>query len=55
MDRVGILHVDRDYISGTDRGRTYYDEERIKAETRELLADPTAYESDGLVLESTCS
>lgn len=54
LDRVGILHVDRDYVSGTDPGRTYYDEERIRAETQTLLADPTAYASEGLVLESTC-
>ena len=54
LDRVGVLHVDRDYISGTDPGRTYYDEDRIKAETQRLLADPTAFASDGLVLESTC-
>lgn len=54
LDRVGILHVDRDYISGTDPGRTYYDEERIRAETQTLLADPTAYASEGLILESTC-
>lgn len=54
LDRVGILHVDRDYISGTDPGRTYYDEERIRTETEALLADPTAYASEGLVLESTC-
>lgn len=54
LDRVGILHVDRDYISGTDPGRTYYDQERIREEAQILLADPTAYASDGLVLESTC-
>lgn len=54
LDRVGILHVDRDYISGTDPGRTYYDEDRIRAEAQTLLADPTAYASEGLVLESSC-
>ena len=54
LDRVGILHVDRDYIRGTDPGRTYYDEERIRAEAKMLLADPTAYASEGLILESTC-
>jgi LCP family protein required for cell wall assembly len=54
LERVGILHVDRDYISGTDPGRTYYDQERIRAETQTLLADPTAYASEGLILESTC-
>ena len=54
LARVGILHVDRDYISGTDPGHTYYDEERIRAETQTLLADPTAYASEGLILDSTC-
>lgn len=54
LDRVGVLLVDRDYVSGTDPGRTYYDEERIRAETRALLADPTAFAGDGLVLEATC-
>ena len=54
LDRVGVLHVDREYVSGTDPGRTYYDEERIKAETQTLLADPTAFAGEGLVLESTC-
>ncbi len=54
LDRVGVLHVNRDYVSGTDPGRTYYDEERIRAETEALLADPTAFAGEGLVLESTC-
>ncbi len=54
LDRVGVLHVNRDYISGTDPGRTYYDEQRIKAEAQRLLDDPTAFAGDGLVLESTC-
>lgn len=54
LDRVGVLHVDREYISGTDPGRTYYDEERIRAETQTLLADPTAFAGEGLVLGSTC-
>lgn len=54
LDRVGVLHVDRDYISGTDPGHTYYDEKRIRAETQTLLADPTAFAGEGLVLESTC-
>ncbi|MGB7860117.1 MAG: LCP family protein [Acidimicrobiia bacterium] len=53
FDRVGVLHVDREYISGTDTGRTFYDEDRIKAETALIIADPTsAY--DGLSLENTC-
>lgn len=54
LDRVGVLHVDREYVSGTDPGRTYYDEERIRAETQALLAEPTAFAGEGLVLESTC-
>lgn len=52
--RVGILHIDREYISGTDDGRTYYDEARIKAETRNILADPTTAH-DGLNLSNTCA
>lgn len=54
LDRVGVLHVDRDYISGTDPGRTYYDEARIREEAQALLADPMAFAGEGLVLESTC-
>lgn len=53
FDRVGVLHVDRDYISETTEGRTYYDQDRIRAETKVLLADPTAA-FDGLSLENTC-
>lgn len=53
FDRVGVLHVDREYISGTDDGRTYYDEARIKAETASILADPTSAH-DGLNLSNTC-
>lgn len=54
LDRVGVLHVDRDYVSGTDPGRTYYDEARIRQEAQALLADPTAQAAGGLSLESTC-
>lgn len=54
FDRVGVLHVDREYISGTEPGRTYYDQERIRLETAAILADPTAAH-DGLSLESTCT
>lgn len=54
LDRVGVLHVDRDYISGTDPGRTYYDEERIRDEAQALIADPTVDAAGGLSLESTC-
>ena len=53
FDRVGILHIDREYISGTDTGRTYYDQDRIRSETQIILADPTAAH-DGLSLENTC-
>jgi LCP family protein required for cell wall assembly len=53
FDRVGVLHVDREYISGTDTGRTFYDEDRIYQETQTLLEDPTAAH-DGLSLENTC-
>lgn len=53
FDRVGILHIDREYISGTDTGRTYYDQDRIRVETQAILADPTAA-YDGLSLENTC-
>jgi len=53
FDRVGILHIDREYISGTDTGRTYYDQGRIRSETQTILADPTAAQ-DGLSLENTC-
>jgi LCP family protein required for cell wall assembly len=53
FDRVGILHIDREYISGTDTGRTYYDQERIRSESQIILADPTAAH-DGLSLENTC-
>jgi len=53
LDRVGVLHVDREYISGTDTGRTFYDEDRIYKETQTLLEDPTAAH-DGLSLENTC-
>ena len=53
MDRVGVLAVDRDYISGTDTGRTYYDQERIRSETQALVADPTSGAGQ-LSLESTC-
>lgn len=53
FDRVGVLHVDREYISGTDTGRTYYDEDRIRQETQALLVDP-GNAHDGLSLENTC-
>jgi hypothetical protein len=54
MERVGVLAVDRGYISGTDTGRTYYDQERIRAETQALISDPTSGGGDGLSLETTC-
>lgn len=54
LERVGVLHVDRDYISGTDPGRTYYDEGRIRQEAQALIADPTADAAGGLSLDSTC-
>jgi LCP family protein required for cell wall assembly len=54
MDRVGVLAVNRDYISGTDTGRTYYDEERIRAEAQALFADPTSGSGEELSLETTC-
>lgn len=54
LQRIGVLLVNRDYVSGTDPGRTYYDEARIKSEAQALLADPTAFAGEGLVLESTC-
>jgi LCP family protein required for cell wall assembly len=53
-ERVGVLAVNRDYISGTDTGRTYYDQERIRAETQALIADPTSGNGGGLSLETTC-
>ena len=53
FDRVGVLHIDREYISGIDTGRTYYDQDRIHSETQTILADPTAAH-DGLSLENTC-
>ena len=53
FDRVGVLHVDREYISGTDTGRTFYDEDRIRQETQALLEDPSNAH-DGLSLENTC-
>lgn len=54
MERVGILHVDRDYISGTDANHTYYDQARIGQEAQALIADPTSGAAGGLSLESTC-
>lgn len=54
LDRVGILHVNRDYISGTEPGRTYYDQARIRQEAQALILDPTATAAGGLSLESTC-
>lgn len=53
FDRVGVLHIDREYISDTDTGRNYYDQDRIRAETKAILADPTSAH-DGLSLENTC-
>ena len=53
FDRVGVLHVDRDYITGADAGRAYYDEERIYREAQAVIANPTAA-ADGLSLENTC-
>ena len=56
LDRVAVLHVDRDYISGTAPGRAYYDQARIREETQLLLADPTrGGGEDGLSLDSTCA
>jgi LCP family protein required for cell wall assembly len=52
MERVGVLAVNRDYISGTDVGRTYYDQERIRAEAQALFADPTS--GAELSLDNTC-
>jgi polyisoprenyl-teichoic acid--peptidoglycan teichoic acid transferase len=54
MDRVGVLAVNRDYISGTDTGRTYYDQERIRAEAQALFADPTSGGVNQLSLDNTC-
>ena len=54
FDRIGVLHVDRDYITDTAEGRTYYDQDRIRGETRVVLADPTAA-ADGLSLANTCN
>ncbi|MCI0543897.1 MAG: LCP family protein [Actinobacteria bacterium] len=54
MDRIGVLAVDRDYISGTDTGRTYYDEDRIRAEAQALFADPTSGGVEQLSLENAC-
>jgi hypothetical protein len=52
MERVGVLAVNRDYISGTDVGRTFYDQERIRAEAQALFADPTS--GAELSLDNTC-
>jgi anionic cell wall polymer biosynthesis LytR-Cps2A-Psr (LCP) family protein len=54
MERVGVLAVNRDYISGTDTGRTYYDEERIRTEAQALFADPTSGGVNQLSLDNTC-
>ena len=55
LSQIAILHVDRDYISHTADRRTFYDQERIRAETHELLADPAAAAGEGLNFGSTCS
>ena len=54
MDRVGVLAVNRDYVSGTTSGRTYYDQERIRAEAQALIADPTSGGPSGLALDELC-
>jgi LCP family protein required for cell wall assembly len=53
-ERVGILAVNRDYISGTDTGRTYYDQDRIRQEAQALFDDPTSGGVGQLSLENTC-
>lgn len=57
MENVAILHIDRDYKIGSAPGRTYYDHDRIRAETQQLIADPSsaALADGGLSLESTCT
>ncbi len=54
MDRVGVLAVNRAYISETTSGRTYYDQERIREEAQILIADPTSGGPSGLALDELC-
>lgn len=53
-ERIGVLSVDRDYVTERVENRTYYDLERIKAEAQALLADPTSGAPGGLNLGDAC-
>lgn len=53
-DRIGVLSVDRDYVTEVVEGRSFYDTDRIYADAQALLADPTSGAPGGLDLGDAC-
>lgn len=53
-DRIGVLSVDREYVTEVVEGRSFYDTDRIYADAQTLLADPTTAAGDGLDLGNAC-
>jgi polyisoprenyl-teichoic acid--peptidoglycan teichoic acid transferase len=53
-ERIGVLAVNRDYVTHTADRRTYYDHDRIRSEAQALIADPTSGDGPGLELGEVC-
>lgn len=53
-ERIGVLAVNRDYVTHTANRRTYYDHDRIRVEAQALIADPTSGGAPGLELGEAC-
>ena len=57
-DRIASLRITREvYQTGSDVGRVYYDQDRIREDAQSMLADPASASSElGLEsLEDTCA
>lgn len=53
-DRIGVLSIDRAYVTEVVEGRSFYDTDRIYADAQALLADPTSGAPGGLDLGNAC-
>lgn len=53
-DRIGVLSIDRDYVTEVVEGKSHYDTDRIYADAQAILADPTSGAPDGLDLGGAC-
>ena len=53
-DRIGVLSVDREYVTEVVEGKSYYDTDRIYTDAQALLADPTSGAPGGLDLGDAC-